>query len=95
MAQFSTDTDTCSDGLRFNELRHLQTIDFATNPQARRSGKSGVCKVRFGKSRTGPPHKPRSVLTIFDWTAGANGWPGSTLAATLRRNAPSGGRMGS
>ena len=57
-------------GLRFNELRHLQTIDFATNPQARRFGKAGVCKVRFGKSRKGSPHKPRSVLTVFDWTAG-------------------------
>tara|TARA_R100000935_G_scaffold54393_1_gene83159 strand:- start:486 stop:1592 length:1107 start_codon:yes stop_codon:yes gene_type:complete len=57
-------------GLRFNELRHLQTVDFATNPQARRFGKSGVCKVRFGKSRKGSPHKPRSVLTVFDWTAG-------------------------
>jgi integrase/recombinase XerD len=57
-------------GLRFNELRHLQTIDFAANPQARRFGKTGVCKVRFGKSRKGSPHKPRSVLTVFDWTAG-------------------------
>lgn len=61
---------TYSYGLRFNELRHLQTIDFATNPQARRFGKSGICKVRFGKSRKGSPHKPRSVLTVFDWTAG-------------------------
>ncbi|MFJ5956319.1 tyrosine-type recombinase/integrase [Paenarthrobacter sp. NPDC092416] len=57
-------------GLRFNELRHLQTFDFATNPQARRFGKTGICKVRFGKSRKGSPFKPRSVLTVFDWTAG-------------------------
>jgi site-specific recombinase XerD len=61
---------TYSYGLRFNELRHLQTIDFATNPQARRFGKAGVCKVRFGKSRKGSPYKPRSVLTVFDWSAG-------------------------
>ena len=57
-------------GLRFNELRHLQTVDFATNPHARKFGKFGVCKVRFGKSRKGSPPKPRSVLTVFDWTAG-------------------------
>ncbi|MFP5019150.1 tyrosine-type recombinase/integrase (plasmid) [Paenarthrobacter ureafaciens] len=61
---------TYSYGLRFNELRHLQTVDFATNPQARRFGKAGVCKVRFGKSRKGSPYKPRSVLTVFDWSAG-------------------------
>jgi site-specific recombinase XerD len=56
-------------GLRFNELRHLQLVDFATNPQARRFGKFGVCKVRYGKARKGSPPKPRSVLTVFDWTA--------------------------
>ena len=55
-------------GLRFNELRHLQTVDFAVNPHARQFGKFGVCKVRFGKSRKGSPHKPRSVLTVFSWT---------------------------
>lgn len=57
-------------GLRFNELRHLQTVDFATNPHARRFGKFGVCKVRYGKSRRASPHKPRSVLTVFSWTPG-------------------------
>ena len=57
-------------GLRFNELRHLQLVDFATNPQARRFGKFGVCKVRYGKARKGSPPKPRSVLTVFDWTTG-------------------------
>lgn len=55
-------------GLRFNELRHLQIVDFATNPHAREFGKFGVCKVRYGKSRKGSPHKPRSVLTVFSWT---------------------------
>jgi integrase len=54
-------------GLRFNELRHLQTVDFATNPHARKFGRFGVCKVRFGKSRRASPPKPRSVLTVFDW----------------------------
>lgn len=57
-------------GLRFNELRHLQTLDFATNPHARSFGKFGVCKVRYGKSRRASPPKPRSVLTVFDWTSG-------------------------
>lgn len=57
-------------GLRFNELRHLQTVDFATNPHARQFGGFGVCKVRYGKSRRGSPHKPRSVLTVFSWTPG-------------------------
>jgi len=44
---------TYSYGHRFNELRHLQTIDFATNSQTRRFGKAGVCKVPLGKSRKG------------------------------------------
>lgn len=55
-------------GLRFNELRHLQSVDFTVNPHARQFGKFGICKVRFGKSRKGSPHKPRSVLTVFKWT---------------------------
>lgn len=55
-------------GLRFNELRHLQTVDFATNPHARQFGRFGVCKVRYGKSRRASPYKPRSVLTVFSWT---------------------------
>ncbi len=55
-------------GLRFNELRHLQTVDFAPNPHARRFGTFGVCKVRYGKARRGSPPKPRSVLTVFEWT---------------------------
>lgn len=55
-------------GLRFNELAHLQTVDFATNPHARRFGGFGVCKVRYGKARRASPPKPRSVLTVFAWT---------------------------
>ncbi|MBB2988258.1 integrase [Terracoccus luteus] len=57
-------------GLRFNELRHLQTIDFARNPHAREFGAFGVCKVRYGKARRASPHKPRSVLTVWRWTPG-------------------------
>jgi integrase/recombinase XerD len=55
-------------GLRFNELRHLQTVDFARNPHAREFSAFGVCKVRYGKARRGSPHKGRSVLTVWRWT---------------------------
>src|SRR3546814_12239770 len=57
-------------GLRFNELRHLQTVDFARNPHAREFGAFGVCKVRYGKAKRSSPHKPRSVLTVWRWTPG-------------------------
>src|SRR5690606_5440865 len=52
-------------GLRFNELRHLQLVDFARNPHAREFGRFGVCKVRYGKSKRSSPYKPRSVLTVW------------------------------
>nr|WP_197513159.1 site-specific integrase [Tessaracoccus coleopterorum] len=55
-------------GLRFNELRHLQLVDFARNPHAREFGRFGVCKVRYGKSKRSSPYKPRSVLTVWRWT---------------------------
>ena len=72
-------------GLRFNELRHLQTVDFARNPHAREFGAFGVCKVRYGKSRRSSPPKPRSVLTVWrwtpdiieDWLANGRGEPGT------------------
>ncbi|OZF41829.1 integrase [Rhodococcus sp. 14-2470-1b] len=55
-------------GLRFNEVRHLQTVDFARNPHAREFGRFGVVNVRYGKATRGSPPKRRSVLTVFDWT---------------------------
>jgi integrase/recombinase XerD len=55
-------------GLRFNELRHLQTGDFARNPHAREFGRYGVVHVGYGKPKRGSAHKRRSVLTVFDWT---------------------------
>lgn len=55
-------------GLRFNEVRHLQTVDFARNPHAREFGRFGVCKTRYGKAHRGSPPKPRSVLTVWRWT---------------------------
>ncbi len=55
-------------GLRFNEVRHLQTVDFARNPHAREFGRHGLVHVRYGKAKKGSPPKRRSVLTVFDWT---------------------------
>ncbi len=54
-------------GLRRNEVRHVQTVDFARNPHAREFGRFGVLAVRFGKAMRGSPPKHRSVLTVFDW----------------------------
>jgi len=72
-------------GLRFNELRHLQTVDFARNPHARELGAFGICKVNYGKARRASPPKPRSVLTVWswpphvlqDWLANGRGEPGT------------------
>ncbi|WP_237074086.1 tyrosine-type recombinase/integrase [Mycobacteroides abscessus] len=55
-------------GLRFNELRHLQTVDFSRNPHAREFGRYGAVKVRYGKAKKGSPPKRRTVLTVFEWT---------------------------
>ena len=49
-------------GLRRNEVRHLQTVDFARNPHAREFGQYGVLHVRFGKAMRGSPPKPRAFL---------------------------------
>lgn len=54
-------------GLRRNEVRHLQTVDFSRNPKAREFGRYGVLYVRYGKAMRGSPPKRRSVLTVFDW----------------------------
>ena len=55
-------------GLRFNELRHLQTVDFSRNSHAGEFGRHGVVQVRYGKAKKGSPPKRRSVLTVFAWT---------------------------
>ena len=55
-------------GLRFNELRHLQTVDCSRNPHAPEFGRYGLVHVRYGKAKKGSPPKRRSVLTVFDWT---------------------------
>lgn len=55
-------------GLRRNEVRHLQTVDFSRNPHAAEFGQYGVLQVRYGKAMRGSPPKRRSVLTVFDWS---------------------------
>ena len=54
-------------GMRRNEVRHLQSVDFSTNPHAPEFGRYGVLQVRYGKAQRGSAHKRRSVLTVFDW----------------------------
>ncbi len=56
-------------GLRRREVQMLDVVDFGTNPHATEFGEFGVCRVRFGKARRGSPPKPRSVLTVWPWTA--------------------------
>ncbi|WP_242624329.1 hypothetical protein [Micromonospora kangleipakensis] len=46
----------------------LDLVDFGANPHAREFGDFGICRVRYGKARKGSPLKPRSVLTVWDWT---------------------------
>ncbi len=56
-------------GLRRNETRMLDVVDFGRNPQGPEFGKFGVCYVRHGKAMRGSPPKRRSVLTVWSWTA--------------------------
>ena len=56
-------------GLRRNELVHLVHADFSRNARAPQFGSHGVLRVRFGKAMRGSPPKPRTVLTVFDWSA--------------------------
>lgn len=55
-------------GLRCNEARHLQSIDFSRNPHAREFGGYGALQVHQGKAMKGSPPKRRSVLTVFGWS---------------------------
>lgn len=56
-------------GLRENEVRHLQVVDFSPNYRAPYFGDFGTLNVRWGKSKKGQAYKPRNVLTVFDWSA--------------------------
>lgn len=55
-------------GLRRNETRMLDAVDFGRNPHGAEFGEFGLCQVRFGKAKKGSPPKRRSVLTVFGWT---------------------------
>ena len=57
-------------GLRFNEIRHLQTVDFSRNPHAPRVRPYGVCRSATARPRRAPHPSGAGVLTVFDWTPG-------------------------
>lgn len=54
-------------GLRRNEARMLDAVDFGPNPSAPEFGNYGVVYVRYGKAQRGSPPKRRSVLTVWPW----------------------------
>jgi site-specific recombinase XerD len=56
-------------GLRRNETRMLDTVDFGRNPAGVEFGEYGIVYVRHGKAQKGSPPKRRSVLTVWDWSA--------------------------
>lgn len=55
-------------GLRRNETRMLDAVDFGRNPRGPEFGEFGVCYVRYGKAQRGSPPKRRSVLTVWTWS---------------------------
>jgi integrase/recombinase XerC len=58
-------------GLRRNETRMLDVVDFGRNPRGREFGEYGraLCPPRQAtKAKKGSPPKRRSVLTVFDWS---------------------------
>lgn len=54
-------------GLRRNEVRNLQTVDFTRNPRAGEFGRFGHLNVRFGKASKGSAYKQRNVLAVHRW----------------------------
>lgn len=54
-------------GLRRNEVRMLDVVDFGRNPYGNEFGEYGLVYVRYGKAKKGSPPKRRSVLTVWDW----------------------------
>ncbi|RKS77959.1 site-specific recombinase XerD [Motilibacter peucedani] len=56
-------------GLRRNEVRMLDVVDFGLNAKAAEFGRFGVLYVRHGKAMRGSPAKRRGVLTVWDWAA--------------------------
>ncbi|KAA0096075.1 site-specific integrase [Mycolicibacterium sp. P1-18] len=58
-------------GLRRNEVRHLQCVDFSRNIRAPYFGDWGLVRIRHGKGTRGSAAKQHTVLTVFDWAAEA------------------------
>lgn len=58
-------------GLRHDELRKLDLVDFSSNVKAPYFGDYGILRIRNGKANKGAPKKQRSVLTLVDWAAEA------------------------
>jgi hypothetical protein len=56
-------------GLRRNESRMLDTVDFGRNPNRQEFGEYGVLYVRHGKAKKGSPARRRSVVAVRDWPA--------------------------
>jgi integrase/recombinase XerC len=56
-------------GLRRTEVTMLDVVDFGANPHADEFGEFGLCRVRHGKAKKGSVAKPRTVLTVWPWTA--------------------------
>ena len=90
-------------GLRRNETRMLDVVDFGTNPHAPEFGEHGVCYVRHGKAMKGSAPKRRSVLTVWPWVGEAlTEWTTEIrrcspprAARPARRCGPPSGRRGS
>jgi hypothetical protein len=45
----------------FNELPHLQKVDFSRTPHAVEFGPYGAVKIRYGKAKKGSPSKRRTA----------------------------------
>lgn len=58
-------------GLRHDELRKLDLVDFSPNVKAPYFGDYGLLRVRNGKPNKGAPKKQRTVQTLVDWAAEA------------------------
>jgi integrase len=58
-------------GLRHDELRKLDLVDFSPSAKAPYFGDYGLLRIRNGKAHRGQPKKQRTVQTLVDWAAEA------------------------
>lgn len=56
-------------GLRHDELRKLDLVDFSPSAKAPYFGDYGLLRIRNGKANKGQPKKQRTVQTLVDWAA--------------------------